>query len=116
MVTEPPADDAHQFLDMLRKDEDIRRTIDSAIDDNIFTLAVALGAQRGYKFDRTQLEAALVERLGLGEFTLADADGGAGKCQSSSGCRTPCVYCNSNRPAIIDVVEKIKHRFDRFCR
>lgn len=116
MKPDRPSNDAEKFLDVMRAEDDVRDAIDNAIDDSIFTLAVAIGAQRGLKFSRAELEDALATRLGLGAFQLGDIASGPGNCNSSSGCRTPCVYCNSKRPAIVDIVEKIKLGRGRFER
>jgi hypothetical protein len=81
---------AKQFLKLATEDQELRKTLESAIDDNLLTLAQIIGVERGLTFTKDQLQDALAEQLGLEE--LQDPDAGAGKCRS--GCRTPCVYCN----------------------
>lgn len=106
MAMREASSEANRFLDDLKSNDDLRSVLDAALDDSIFTLAVAMGAQQGLRFTRDDLEKAIVERIGLGEYRLSDPDGGAGKCKSSSGSRTPCVYCNSNRPMLEDLVTR----------
>ncbi|HEX8624575.1 MAG TPA: hypothetical protein VF782_05785 [Allosphingosinicella sp.] len=114
MVAKRRTNDAEKFLDVMRADKSVREAIDNAIDDSIFTLAVAIGAQRGLKFRRADLEAAIAARLRLGDFKLGDAASGPGQCNSSSGTRTPCVYCNSKRPSIDDILERVIPKSGQF--
>ena len=100
---------ADKFLELLGSDENLKKIIDDVLDESIFTTAKALGAQRGLEFSRAELEAAITTKLGLGEYQLSD-DGGAGKCKSDSGCRSPCVYCKSN---MLPSLGEIGRRFVR---
>jgi hypothetical protein len=110
MVKKYKKSKADEFLSLLSTDEELKRVLDDVVDESILTAATALGAQRGLRFTRAELEASIANKIGLGEYRLSD-DGGAGKCKSDSGCRSPCVYCKSNRfPSLGELGQKFQQR------
>ncbi|RKN47817.1 Nif11-like leader peptide family natural product precursor [Micromonospora endolithica] len=104
---------ARRFLETLRSDENLSQRLDQVVDDQILSVTRLIAAERGFEFSHEDLHRAVVDHLSLDEFTLNDPDGGAGKCKSDSGCRTPCVYCKSNAvPTRGDIGEVIiRNRF-----
>jgi len=99
-----------KFLSLLSRDENLRRVFDNIIDENIWTVATAIGAERGLSFTRAELEHAITAKLELGEYRLQDPASGPGNCQSDSGCRSPCVYCKSNQtPSLGDIGQKFQN-------
>jgi len=99
-------ENAEKFLKLMNSDEKLRKIFDNIIDESIWSVATAIGVERGLPFTRADLESAITRHLGLGEFKLSD-DGGAGKCKTDSGCRSPSVYCKSNRlPSLGEIGQK----------
>jgi hypothetical protein len=84
---------AAEFLKLAATDADLRATFESAIDENLFTISVVIGKERGLEFTKEQLEKQLATEIGLEEFRLRETPDG-GTPTTRSGCRTPCVYCN----------------------
>ena len=89
-------DAAKEFLELLKSDDTINARIDQVVDDQILAVTHVIAAERGFAFSREDLVNAVADNLSLVDLALNDPDGGAGKCKSDSGCRSPCVYCKSN--------------------
>src|SRR4051794_8750401 len=92
---------AKAFLEVLRSDENLNRLLDQVVDDQILAVSRVIAQERGFEFTAGELREAVIDHLSLIELDLVSDDGGAGKCKTDSGCRTPCVYCKSNREPTI---------------
>lgn len=92
------------FLELTKTDAKLREILDNAIDDNILTVATIIANERGFGFTRIELAEALTSRLGLSEVKLNDPESGPGQCKTDSGCRTPSVYCKSNKKPTLGIL------------
>jgi Nif11 domain len=105
------ADAAREFLETVKEDEELGRQLDQLVDDQLLSAARTIGATRGFHFSRDELLQAVADRLSVIDFELDSPDGGPGQCKTDSGCRTPCVYCKSNRvPTLSDLGELVEQQ------
>lgn len=100
---------AATFLRLASEDPEVRQALDAAItqsreaEQSVLDLSVELARRRGLDLTAADLRSELESQLGLAEIVLADeATAGPSDCKSSSGCRTPCVYCNKLQDEVIE--------------
>lgn len=81
---------AEAFVARLMDDVQLYDQLDGA---DVLSAAVAAGRGMGFEFTEAELEAAIAAELGIEVLDLAPSLY-APPCNSKSGCRTPCMYCN----------------------
>jgi hypothetical protein len=81
-----------EFLRLTLSDDGLREQLRGTLEIDLADAAVQLAAERGLDFSRRELEDELARQLGLEEHDML-LFAPPTNCGSSSGCRTPCVYC-----------------------
>lgn len=82
-----------EFLTELDTDAELQMRVESAFDDDLIGIAQAIAAERGLAFTREELEDAVAVHLDVQEVELTTHKLPP-SCNSKSGCRSPCVYCD----------------------
>jgi hypothetical protein len=81
------------FLAQLDEDAEMQMRVESAFDDDLIGIAQAIAAERGLSFSREELEDAVAVHLDVTELELTSHKLPP-SCNTKSGCRSPCVYCD----------------------